>query len=975
MNSQHSKAMPEAQAEAKAQARTALARFPNPDLDRIRACCEKARRFAEEDFGAGTVDIEELVTYFAENCNIFVPPAQTLSDERGHVDWLKARRGNISWSFWQRYETFLQMVEELPDPVIRSIDVRTEGILDLLEDPERPGPWDRRGLVVGSVQSGKTGNFLGLACKALDAGYKLVIILAGIHNSLRAQTQIRMEEGLLGYNTDSSLFFEQASMKVGVGTLAFPDLPVNSMTSRAEAGDFKASNLGTVMHLGGTPFIVVVKKHATILENLRKWLTLKNGVERPDGSKLVRDLPMLVIDDEADHSSINTRKPKRTSTDGVAPEELDPTRINQRIRQLLQAFDKSAYVGYTATPFANIFVDPGAKHEAFGDDLFPRSFIVSLPPPDNYFSVEKVFGNDGDTDVGIEAKPALPLTRAVEDFPTSSGSSFSPTDLPNTLKQAIRAFLLACTARHARGQTTKHNSMLIHVARYVAAQGKIAELVESELLFLQRRIANEMVDEAASLRDDLRSLWESDFVETTRRVADPSCPVMSWWEIEPSLVAAVSKIRVRQINGTSGDILDYEKHRDTGISVIAVGGDKLSRGLTLEGLSVSYYMRVSKMYDSLLQMGRWFGYRPGYVDLCRIYTTSDLIDWYRHIALAEAELRREFERMADLKATPEEYGLKVRTHPDGMLVTALNKARASQKVQVSYEGTLSQCVVLYRDENARKTNRKATADLISRLKDPAIRGDESTSRTRVWSKVESEAVCGWLDAFRSPMGTNGFDSQRIAQFIRRQQSQQELVEWTVALISNRKAEDVRDDEVGPLKIGLVKRKNVGQPDGPYLLPNSNVLDPPHQAIDLEGTTLDRPWIQHLLTKRAFGVDQSAERALIEQAEGRGVLEVAQELSKVRFEAQKAAGRIRTDKSMPKAPLGAVLRDLRPTRRGLLLIYPLDSANVGIGPSDLPFFTCALSFPTSATATPIEYQVNEVYRKLHLDQLEDPDSED
>src|SRR5690606_24248675 len=130
------------------------------------------------------------------------------------------------------------------------------------------------------------------------------------------------------------------------------------------------------------------------------------------------------------------------------------------------------------------------------------------------------------------------------------------------------------------------------VARYVAAQGKIAELVEAELLFLQRRVANEMVDEAASLRDDLRSLWESDFVQTTRRVADPSCAVMSWSEIEPSLVAAVSKIRVRQINGTSGDILDYEKHRDTGISVIAVGGDKLSRGLTLEGLSVSYYMRV-----------------------------------------------------------------------------------------------------------------------------------------------------------------------------------------------------------------------------------------------------------------------------------------------------------------------------------------------------------------------------------------------
>ena len=386
-------------------------------------------------------------------------------------------------------------------------------------------------------------------------------------------------------------------------------------------------------------------------------------------------------------------------------------------------------------------------------------------------------------------------------------------------------------------------------------------------------------------------------------------------------------------------------------------------------------MRVSKMYDWLLQMGRWFGYRHGYVDLCRIYTTPDLIAWYRHIALAEAELRREFERMTDLKATPEEYGLRVRTHPDGMMVTALNKARASQKVQVSYEGTLAQCVVLHRDRATRDKNRDATAALISRMKDPVTRGNDSNSRTRVWSAVEAEAVCGWLDVFRAPMGTNGFDSQRIAQFVRRQQSQHELVDWTVALISNRKAEDVNESEVANLKIGLVKRKNVGPIDGPYALPNSNVLNPPDQAIDLEGKKLDKPWIQHLLTKRAFGVDQLEQRALIDRAEGRDALEVAHALSKLRFDADKAAGRIPADKSAPKAPLGTVIRDLRPTRRGLLLIYPLDSAYAEIGPDDSPFYTCALSFPTSATALPIEYQVNEVYRKLHLDRVEDPDSED
>jgi len=964
----------EAQEQARQQARISLVRHPNPNIEQIRLICEKARRYTEEDYGVGSVNVEELVKYFVETTNIFVAPMQTLTDPRNHAEWLGDRRGGIRWEFWERYRTFLQMIEQLPEPVINSVDIRTEGILELLEDPNRPGDWDRRGLVVGSVQSGKTGNFLGLACKALDAGYKLVVILAGIHNSLRSQTQIRMEEGLLGYNTDSSLFFEQASQKIGVGTLAFPDLPVNSMTSRSENGDFKAGNLGTVMHLGGTPFIVVVKKHASILNNLCTWLTKKHGVDKPNGTKVVRDIPILVIDDEADHSSINTKKGKRIAGDAGTAEDVDPTKINQRIREILQAFEKSAYVGYTATPFANIFVDPKSSHDKYGDDIFPRSFIVSLPPPDNYVSVEKVFGRDGDPDAVMEEREGLPLTRPVEDFdtfyPAKAKSNFVPEDLPASLKEAIRAFLLVCTARHARGQTTKHNSMLVHIARYVDAQGKIAELVKTELLFLQRRIDNEGQGTKVSLRTELRMLWESDFIETTRQVDDPACPVMTWEEIEPSLQPAISKIRVLEINGSSADILDYEKQRDTGISVVAVGGDKLSRGLTLEGLSVSYYMRVSKMYDSLLQMGRWFGYRPGYLDLCRIYTSQELIDWYRHIALAEAELRREFERMASLKATPEEYGLRVRTHPDGMLVTALNKSRASVKMQVSYEGTLTQCVALSTSSTALGRNENAVIDLIGRMKDRRMRKERSF--THVWSGVDAETVCLFLDAFSSPMGTNGFDAPRIAQFIRRQKSHNELTEWTVAVLS---ASNGAPNKIAGLDIKLVKRANPSKKKERYELPNSNVLNPPDQALDFEGSILDFDWAQHLLGKRVFDKDSRAhERAIIERSVGRDVLEVALEISVLRYESDKEKGRVRANQKPPTEPLGAVVRDMRRTDRGLLLLYPLDGKYAEILDENKAIFTCALSFPTSTTAVPIEYQVNEVYRKLNLEQIEEPESD-
>lgn len=967
-----------AQEEARKQARIGLMRFPNPSIEEIRNRCEKAKRWTEEEYGEGTVDVDALIHYFASNSNVFVAPMQSLSDSRGHVEWLPLRRGEIHWKFWERYENFLQMIEELPEPVVRSVDIRTEGILELLEDPRRAGKWDRRGLVVGSVQSGKTGNFLGLACKVLDAGYKLVIILAGIHNSLRAQTQIRMEEGLLGYNTDSSLFFAEASMKVGVGALAFPDLPVNSMTARAEDGDFKAGNLGTVMHLGETPFIVVVKKHTSILGNLISWLTKKNGVDTPDGGKIVREIPMLVIDDEADHSSINTKKSEQISAGGVSTKEVDPTAINRRIRELLNAFEKSAYVGYTATPFANIFVDPKATHGKLGDDLFPRSFIVSLPPPDNYISVEKVFGRDGDPESGLDERDALPLTRKVTDFdkffPPKAQPSFTPNELPDSLKEAIRAFLLACTARSARGQHVKHNSMLIHVARFVDAQGRIAELVKNELLFLQRRIAHESEDASLSLRAELRALWESDFEPTTKAVADAACPTMSWKDIEGWLHPAVAKIRVLEINGSSADLLDYERNRAVGVSVIAVGGDKLSRGLTLEGLSVSYYMRASKMYDSLLQMGRWFGYRPGYLDLCRIYTSSDLIDWYRHIALAEAELRREFERMTSLKATPEEYGLRVRTHPGGMLVTALNKSRASKKLQVSYEGTLTQCVTLATGKEIRSGNDQAVNELIGRLPAPAPR--KKGSPTHVWRNVDAETICIFLEGFSSPMGTNGFDAKRIAQFVRRQLKQGELTYWTVALLGANGGEPCK---IGGLEVSLVERMNVASGDANtsrhYELPNSNVLNPPDQGIDLEGATLDGNWIQHLLGKRAFREENAIERNLIQNAKGRVALEVAMDISMLRYEAAKQAKRTRPNQQPPSRPVGAVIRDLRRTSHALLLLYPLDAANAGISTEPKFIITCALSFPTSATAVPIEYQVNEVYRQLHLNDVEEPQTDE
>ncbi|HWC53983.1 MAG TPA: hypothetical protein VG676_10400, partial [Chitinophagaceae bacterium] len=245
------------------------------------------------------------------------------------------------------------------------------------------------------VQSGKTSNYTGLICKAADAGYKLIIVLAGLHNNLRSQTQLRIDEGFLGFDTQHQRAFNQNNRWMGVGRID-TSMVAHSLTSSLDKGDFTA---GAANALGinfntNEPIIAVVKKNAGVLNRLLQWLSAQS-VEMPDGRRVIRNKSLLLIDDEADNASINTR-----------PENDGTTRINGLIRDILRLFDKSGYVGYTATPFANIFI-PLAE-----DDLFPRDFIINLPAPSNYIGPEKVFGFQplGDDD---ESDTVLPIVRRV----------------------------------------------------------------------------------------------------------------------------------------------------------------------------------------------------------------------------------------------------------------------------------------------------------------------------------------------------------------------------------------------------------------------------------------------------------------------------------------------------------------------------------------------------------------------------------
>ena len=435
--------------------------------------------------------------------------ASILDDSSNHENWFNPDTNlplirDFQWHFWDHYEQYLIHQKQWTKDIVKGVDRFSSLVLSRMEDPLRPGPWNRRGMVVGNVQSGKTANYTALITKAADAGYKLFVILAGVHNSLRSQTQERLNEEFLGYDLDVVQKVTGQERRIGVRKM-FPKNHgvVNTLTSNAQDGDFKdaiARNAGIIPSMTGDPIILIVKKHPTILQNLSDWATGMGYFDKT-GRKVVRDIPLLLIDDECDFASVNTNKSVKNENgeiiqvrdeNGNIVKKWDPTTTNIRIRELLSGFEKSIYIGYTATPYANIFIHKDEPHPQYGEDLFPKHFLVSLPQPSNYIGPEEVFGLKGDLDVGIKASKPLPLVVQVKDneeiIPNNHKSELNVPFLPDSMKIAIKTFILVCAARRIRSTGVSHNSMLIHVTRYTRVQRQVKDLVESELKILTARI-------------------------------------------------------------------------------------------------------------------------------------------------------------------------------------------------------------------------------------------------------------------------------------------------------------------------------------------------------------------------------------------------------------------------------------------------------------------------------------------------------
>lgn len=687
--------------------------------------------------------------------------------------------------YWRRQRDFLAHDLGRQEFEIDSLDKATNRILSHLEDPHLADGFAIRGLVIGHVQSGKTQNFSALIAKAADAGYKIVIVLSGLHNSLRRQTQLRLERDLGRENVK------------GVGE---PEAGKRWqwMTGPGLWEDFAKSGVNAAVLQGNEQVILVVKKNKSRLEWLNEWMK----------DRVPKDVAVLVIDDEADQASINTggnrfgeAPPEVGFEDEVdlvgegrdfeggapAADELSPSAINRNIRLLINRFDKCAYVAYTATPFANVLIDPEAFDKDAGGDLYPRHFIINLPDPpgDLYVGSVRLFGRAAISgEAGSVEEDGLDVVEFVSEKdlalivpPPRQRAGFVPT-VPPSLKQALADYVLASAALLHRAGRDEPCTMLIHTDMQRAMQNQLAPDVGKELAYIRQR----WLYEARGYRPQLEKRWTESFMRVTAGM-DISRQA-TFAEIEPQVDRLLRDgIEVRVLNSDHADELDFDA--EPTLKAVLIGGNKLSRGLTIEGLLVSFYVRSTLYYDTLLQMARWFGYRGRYVDLTRLYSTKALVSYFHDLATAEADLRSQVARYERDRLTPTEFVVRVRTH-SVMKVTQPSKMRDAEENNLSYSGELIQTLrvpealptgkLRESDRDTLHVNLEAARTLFKSLGVP----QEPAAAKPTWANVEPAAVIEFLKSF-SIAQERKFDVASLVDYIQAQAKTGELVRWRVIL--------------------------------------------------------------------------------------------------------------------------------------------------------------------------------------------------
>ncbi|MDW3681603.1 Z1 domain-containing protein [Cupriavidus sp. CV2] len=690
-----------------------------------------------------------------------------------------------SWYHWGRLEELLRTDPKWEQQQVDSVAAESLRVLRHLQDPMQPTPFQGRGLVVGYVQSGKTANYTAVAARAVDAGYRIVIVLSGIHDSLRNQTQNRLERELTGHQASSLPRAERGREWI-------------SLTTPAE--DFKDQDERILQ--SPAPFLAVVKKNVAVLQKLDLWLE--------SAERYLDDMPVLIIDDEADQASINTKGNKpldpTVGEEDDNDEDLGPSRTNGLIRSILTRAKKAAYIAYTATPFANILINPEAVDRRVGVDLFPKDFVIQLPRPKGYTGTEELFGvsaqgRDVLRTVPEEDVKALRAPRRRKKAEIVIGRNCDT--LPNSLADALVSFCLAGGVRTLRGLAGKAHTMLVHVSQRTADQGRIANAIRDQL-----DLWREAERQGQRLEVVFGPVWENMKAGVDVPANDEA--------VLHAAMAVLHELVVLELNSVTGEDLEYDEK--PGRHIVAVGGNRLSRGLTLEGLTVSYFLRTASMCDTLLQMARWYGFRRGYEDLIRIWTTDGIARWFSELALVEQSLRDSIIALARAGRRPDQMAVRLRAHSD-LLLTARNKSGTVLFQQDSWSGEHPQTVLLPLSDPTKLQANLALAEQFIAEVAPSLRCHGGF----LARDVAPEAVSAFLRNYQIHDDIVVFRSDLLADWIMGRTAVDELTDWSIFVASPASG---RSTNLGGMEVGLVRRKRISSESIGIL------TDPAHEGVDL-----------------------------------------------------------------------------------------------------------------------------------------------
>lgn len=673
--------------------------------------------------------IENVVSELTKEEEVVLTGGGTVYDPNTFRRWIRQRRGQISHDRWSAYEQLLAS-RDWEVNVIEDLKEQSEEVVELLGDPQDPSDWARRGLLLGEVQSGKTATYIGILNKAIDFGYRLIIVIGGHTNDLRRQTQGRLDTDLIGYDTSRIGKNVRPNARDAIGIAKFNE-SIRANTLTTVDGDFNKAKADAGLNWiqDTLPTVVVIKKNSRVIQNVTNYIR-----QQTNGGRL--DLPLVLIDDESDWGTPNTGS------------ETDPTQVNHAIRGLLGTSRRSSYLGITATPFANIFIDHLTEHDEIGQDLFPADYIRVMNTPSNYHGIDHYF--DG---------PSSSVRTDVDDcmmlLPVKHKKAHRMTALPDSLGDAIISFYLGTAIRSRRRDSAlPSSSMLVNVSRFNDVQANVRDLIVRFADEVHDCIVSEFARESGTrlspLGQRIVDVWSDSFVEAAAPIAFSS--VLS------ELVSISHRFRVELVN--SATAISRAKHRrmltreqkadEDSRPTIFVGGDVLARGLTLEGLLVSYFVREPRTMDTLMQMGRWFGYRPGYADLVRIWMPNSTRADFEWSAETSAELRELLVEMRAKELTPRDFGLRVRAHPGTFGIVAANKLQSAELVagDVLLEGNKFESYYLDVSSDVRRANREAAAELLGQAIDVGQTRDTFTGY-HAWSGIGLEEIEKFFAKFRA----------------------------------------------------------------------------------------------------------------------------------------------------------------------------------------------------------------------------------